>query len=406
MPRQEMSRRALLKGGGAAIAGLGAAQVAGPARAFPGHDEEVIPWLDVPPAAPPEVADIIPRQLDWEALDSWLTPDRQVLLRPALRPAGPRRGDWRLEIDGLVAQPAALTLADLQARPRQEVDLHAGVLRQPRPPFVTGGVGNARWAGTPLAPLLAEAGLLDCGTEVVFWGATRAGDSRNSGTRATVGGTGGDLRSPSSSRAACRWRDALDADSCSCYEMNGAPLPPQHGFPVRLIAPGWYGVANVKWLTRIEVLDQRYAGPLHGARLRDQPRGAARRPDDLALHLGRARAAEVGPGQGHAPRRPVPDRGRGLGGADRAGGGAGRRRAVAGGDDRGDHRRSRRSHSRDRFAWTFWTLAGPPAPASTDHVAGHRHLGASSRRRTTRLATKKTFWESNGQITRRVRIPQ
>src|SRR3954447_9182805 len=42
--------------------------------------------------------------------------------------------------------------------------------------------------------------------------------------------------------------------------MNGVPLPPEHGFPVRLIAPGWYGVANVKWLTRIEVTDQRYAG--------------------------------------------------------------------------------------------------------------------------------------------------
>jgi DMSO/TMAO reductase YedYZ molybdopterin-dependent catalytic subunit len=41
--------------------------------------------------------------------------------------------------------------------------------------------------------------------------------------------------------------------------MNGEPLPPEHGFPVRLIAPGWYGVANVKWLTRIEVLDQRFA---------------------------------------------------------------------------------------------------------------------------------------------------
>ena len=49
-------------------------------------------------------------------------------------------------------------------------------------------------------------------------------------------------------------------DNILCYEMNGDPLPPEHGFPVRLIAPGWYGVANVKWLTRIEITDRRYAG--------------------------------------------------------------------------------------------------------------------------------------------------
>jgi DMSO/TMAO reductase YedYZ molybdopterin-dependent catalytic subunit len=54
--------------------------------------------------------------------------------------------------------------------------------------------------------------------------------------------------------------EALNGDNLLCYEMNGVPLPAEHGFPLRLIAPGCYGVANVKWLTRIEVMDQRYAG--------------------------------------------------------------------------------------------------------------------------------------------------
>ena len=54
--------------------------------------------------------------------------------------------------------------------------------------------------------------------------------------------------------------EALGRHNLLCYEMNGEPLPPDHGFPVRLIAPGWYGVANVKWLTRIEVTDHRFAG--------------------------------------------------------------------------------------------------------------------------------------------------
>ena len=54
--------------------------------------------------------------------------------------------------------------------------------------------------------------------------------------------------------------DAMNPDNLLCYEMNGVPLPRSHGFPVRLIAPGWYGVANVKWLTHIEVWDQQYRG--------------------------------------------------------------------------------------------------------------------------------------------------
>jgi DMSO/TMAO reductase YedYZ molybdopterin-dependent catalytic subunit len=54
--------------------------------------------------------------------------------------------------------------------------------------------------------------------------------------------------------------EALGEDNLLCYEMNGEPLPREHGFPLRLIAPGWYGIANVKWLTRIEVVDQRFAG--------------------------------------------------------------------------------------------------------------------------------------------------
>src|SRR5687768_4595317 len=55
-------------------------------------------------------------------------------------------------------------------------------------------------------------------------------------------------------------RQALNRNKLLCYSMNDEPLPPEPGFPVRLIAPGWYGVANVKWLTRIEVVDQRFAG--------------------------------------------------------------------------------------------------------------------------------------------------
>ena len=70
--------------------------------------------------------------------------------------------------------------------------------------------------------------------------------------------------------------DAMNPANLLCYEMNGAPLPERNGYPLRLIAPGWYGIANVKWLKRIEVRDTPLHGPLHGAGLRHPSRGAAR----------------------------------------------------------------------------------------------------------------------------------
>ena len=75
--------------------------------------------------------------------------------------------------------------------------------------------------------------------------------------------------------------------------MNGGPLPPEHGFPLRLIAPGWYGVANVKWLTRIEVMDQRYAGRFM-ARDYVTIREPTPRPGGLDVQHRQARPAQVG----------------------------------------------------------------------------------------------------------------
>src|SRR5205823_8961419 len=117
---QEMSRRTLLKGGGAAIAGLSALQVAGPAHAFPGSGpgEEVIPWLDQPPEPPfPDT-----RFLKWEELDSFYTdPAKFMIVSHYGNPPDVSVEAWRLGIGGLVARPQSLSLADLKARPRREV---------------------------------------------------------------------------------------------------------------------------------------------------------------------------------------------------------------------------------------------------------------------------------------------
>lgn len=160
---------------------------------------------------------------------------------------------WRLTIDGHVGAPIELDLAALRARPRVEVAVTlecAGNGRArllPRPvsqPWLDEAVGTAKWAGTPLAPLLREAGVREGAVDVVFTG-------HDHGTERGV---------EQDYQRALAVDTALGGDVLLAYEMNGAPLPPQHGAPVRLIVPGWYGMAHVKWLRSITVLASRFTG--------------------------------------------------------------------------------------------------------------------------------------------------
>jgi DMSO/TMAO reductase YedYZ molybdopterin-dependent catalytic subunit len=310
--------------------------VAGPAYAFPGHPgDEVIPWLDQP--APNPVPQIAQRQLIWEELDSWLTPADEFFIISHYNTPVLDQATHRLDIAGLVARPQSLTVADLRARPRREVTFTMECSGNTGLPFLIGAVGNARWTGTPLAPLLERAGILEAGIEVIFWGAdagpvTIRDNSGimapgRTGTGVPDGAGALDLTITEQFARSMSVEDALNRDNLLCYDMNGAPLPPEHGFPLRLIAPGWYGVANVKWLSRIEVVDQRYAGRFM-ARDYVTIREETRRQDRLDVLDGQARPSEVRPGQGHAPARPLRDPRRRLGRADRGGRGPDRQRAV------------------------------------------------------------------------------
>ena len=115
--------------------------------------------------------EVIVQQLDWEQLDSWITPNDQFFVIKHFNLPELNENDWRLEISGLVDQPMTLTLDDLKARERQEVTFTLECSGNTGLPFFNGGIGNATWAGTPLAPLLEEAGVQEPGIEVVFWGA-------------------------------------------------------------------------------------------------------------------------------------------------------------------------------------------------------------------------------------------
>ena len=149
----EIQRREFLATGGAALLGLTAAFAARQAQAFPNRaGEQALRWLDQPAANP--VPEVIKTQLIWEDFDSWITPnDKFFSIAHFNRPVIDAT-TWKLEIDGLVKTPMTLTLDDIKKRPRQEVTFTVECSGNTGLPFFDGGIGNAKWAGTPLAPLL------------------------------------------------------------------------------------------------------------------------------------------------------------------------------------------------------------------------------------------------------------
>ena len=172
MDEREITRRAVLQGG-AALAGLAifGGLPLGALGAPVAAEYELIPWLDQRPTPPPPPPDIAGQQLVWEELESQLTPNEKFFYvqhygRPVIAAPG-----WRLDIEGLVGRPLSLTLDDIRALPRRELAFTLECSGNHGAPFVTGLVGNAVWAGTPLAPLLRQAGWQARASNVAFWGA-------------------------------------------------------------------------------------------------------------------------------------------------------------------------------------------------------------------------------------------
>ena len=294
---------------------------------------------------------------------------------------------WRLTVNGLAGRPMTLTLDDIKKRPRVErtVTFECGGNREQ---VMHRMVGNATWAGCSLKAILDEARPSKDVLEAIFWAADEG--------KETIRGNDYMMNFARSMSLP----DALDSDAILAYEVEGQPLPIIHGFPVRLLVPGWYGVSNVKWLERIELSPRRFMGRFMG---RDYVTIMGRQVGDtvewtetsvtrqlvksVTARVTRPSSGAAGRFLVRAPRGPTARRST----KSRC------RSTAAPGSRRGSR------PNRNPYAWTFWSLEiDPLAPGS--HTLASRATDRLGRTQPPDLSMKKSNWENNAIWTRKVRV--
>jgi DMSO/TMAO reductase YedYZ molybdopterin-dependent catalytic subunit len=280
-----------------------------------------------------------------------------------------------------------MNLEQLKTLPRQQVTCTVECSGNRGLPFFTTGIGNANWAGAALASLLRRAKPKKSGTEVVFIGHD-AGDEIVR-----------DLTIRSNFARSMSLDDAMNPNNILCYEMNGATLPASNGFPLRLIAPGWYGIAHVKWLKRIEVRDTRFMGRFMArdyVTVREETREGETFWSETSVGHWRLASAPARVVRNGTNYRVL---GMAWGGSIarvelQIDGGAWQPATIE-------------TKSNALFAWKLWSVDWVH-PSPGDHAVTSRAFDTEGNvqppANDPSIAGKRTYWESNGQATRHIHI--
>jgi DMSO/TMAO reductase YedYZ molybdopterin-dependent catalytic subunit len=383
MNTPRISRRALLKGSVSAAALLFAQY---PLSLFGGPtiDEGIlIPFLDVQPTTR--------KSTKWQDLTNWITKNENLYVVSHYGEATVNAAQHTLEVSGLVKKPKTLALAEIKKHKRKTVTATLECGGNGASPAFMGAIGNVRWTGAPLIDLLEECQPMKRAIEVVFFGA----DQKIEKIR--------DNDYPQNFARSLHINDARRDDILLCYEMNGEPLTPEHGAPLRLIVPGWFGIAWVKWLTRIELLDRRYMSK-YMAQEYVTLRGEER-PDKTIWRL-----TSVGP----IDVKSIVAR------AVQLKNGAVRLTGAAWGDgtpiktvevkiDDGSWQPATIDRTpRDKYTWRFFSYDWKDA-APGEHKIVSRAIDADGRVQPAAddpaIKMKKTYWEANQQWPRKIKIP-
>ena len=248
MPEQ-ITRRETLRRGLAATSLLAfVPDWATPALA---EGETDVPFTDIPADFNPGDPNAPQRRLDIRKIDGMLTPKDQFFTtqhfaKPEIDPAA-----YRLKFTGMVHKPAEFSLADLRAM--KSVELVNGFECSGNSPRAMEGLSSCgRFTGVRLSAVLKQLGVHPAAREVVFFGTDR-GPLDIVFRQQT-------LKLEQQFGRSITLEHAMKPEPLIAYALNGDPLTRNQGFPVRLIMPGWYGVANVKWLSEVHLQEDRYLG--------------------------------------------------------------------------------------------------------------------------------------------------
>jgi DMSO/TMAO reductase YedYZ molybdopterin-dependent catalytic subunit len=372
------------------LAGLGLAITELPALGFPAEwlqaQGQVVPFTDVPEnfvtvnAANKRVAG-----LDLRELSSYLTPEQHYFVVAHYGVPKIDAATWMLDIRGRVANPRRYTLDELKKRSRtqQECVFECGGNRGPT--IMNRMVGNARWTGTALWPLLQEAKPLGDALEVITWGADEGEE---------------EIRKEKYRQCFARsmtLTDMAKSGAILAWEMNGEPLTADHGFPVRVVVPGWYGVQNVKWVNALEVSPDRFMGRFQA---RDyvtiMGRQSGEKTEWVETSVTKIRTKSMIARVTREANGSLSVFGVGMTDGTPL-------KSVEVQLDEGAWVQAKLEKPANPYAWT-WFRAALPAPSAGAHSVASRATDALGRTQPVSLEMKKTNWENNAVWRRQIEV--
>ena len=387
LTRRSVIQQVMLAGAGIAVL----PESVWPAALQAGAGRELVPFEDIPENfATKRTGNFTLPGQDALGIDlrtvAWKTPINDTFIVSHYNTPTLDAASWRLNVEGNAGRRLSLSLDELKKRPRVEhtVTFECGGNRE--------GVlhrmfSTVTWTGASLKSLLNDARPADDVMDVVFWGADRGKEN---------------IRKEDYEMSFARSmsiEDALESDAILAYEADGAPLPVVHGFPVRLIVPGWYGVSNVKWLERIELSPRRYLGrfmgrdyvTIMGKKVGDRTEWTETAVTRILIKSAAGRVLRPAGGSG-----PLTVAGIALTDGTPL-------EKVEVQVDGGAWQPARLETHRNPYAWTFWSLDIPSLPAGS-HTVASRATDRRGRTQPSDLSLKKSNWENNAVWTRRIRV--
>lgn len=383
-----VTRRSVLQQVGVLGAGLTLSELSG--FGFPAAwlhaQEQVVPFTDVPET----FTTVNPQNkrvsgLDLRELSSYITPERNYFVVAHYGVPQVDAATWKLEIKGRVSNARSYTLAELKQRAtaQRECTFECGGNRGAA--IMNRMIGNARWTGTPLWPLIADAKPLGDALEVIAWGADEGEE---------------EIRKEKYRQCFARsmtLAELQQSDAILAWEMNGEPLTADHGFPVRVVVPGWYGVQNVKWLNALEVSADRFMGrfqardyvTIMGRQSGDKTEWVETSVTKIRTKSMIARVMRAGNGHLSVFGVAITD-GTPL-------------KTVEVQVNDGPWVAAKLDKPANRYAWT-WFRAELPAPEPGTHSVASKATDALGRTQPPNLDLKKTNWENNAIWQRSIRV--